>query len=236
MSEIFRFKRFEIDQTGCAMKINTDGVLLGAMASADNPANMLDIGTGTGVIALMLAQRFPDTRITAIEIDPGTAQTACKNFNASVFANRISCFGVALEAFEPTTPYDLIVSNPPYFLQSLANPDERKRTARHTDIVFFDGMLARASAWLTPTGSLQLVLPPAVAGQVAQRAATEYGLLIQWEIAVYSFTDDDSPVRKILALGREGETGIRSDFVIYEHRGRHSEAYRQLLRDFFIIF
>ncbi|WP_353183663.1 methyltransferase [Parapedobacter lycopersici] len=236
MSDIFRFKRFEIDQTGCAMKINTDGVLLGAMASAGNPANVLDIGTGTGVIALMLAQRFPDTRVTAIEIDSETAQTACKNFNASIFANRISCFGVALEAFEPTTPYDLIVSNPPYFLQSLTNTDERKRTARHTDIIFFDGMLARASAWLTPTGSLQLVLPPAVADQVARRAAMEYGLIKQWEVAVYSFAKDDNPVRNILALGKEGETGIRSDFVIYEHRGLHSDAYRQLLRDFFIIF
>lgn len=234
MSDVFRFKRFEIDQTGCAMKINTDGVLLGAMATAYAPAHILDIGTGTGVIALMLAQRFPTAAVTAIEVDREAAEAAQQNFSGSPFASKLSCIEVALESFETTVPYDLMVSNPPFFLQSLTNSDERKRRARHTEMSFFNRLLANASAWLTPTGSLQLVLPVTLAQRVVLQAA-EFGLASQWEVAIRSYADAN-PIRKIVALGREGAAGIRHDFVIYERRGEHSDAYRQLLKDFFIAF
>ena len=112
---VFRFKEFVVDQSGCAMKINTDGVLLGAMATALHPQRILDVGTGTGVISLMLAQRFPAVVIDAIEIDAKAADTARRNFEASPFSGRISCHPVSLGDFEPRAPYDLIVSNPPFF-------------------------------------------------------------------------------------------------------------------------
>lgn len=235
MPDIFRFKRFEVDQEGCAMKINTDGVLLGAMAVAHQPVHILDIGTGTGVIALMLAQRYPQARITAIEIDKQAANTACKNFNTSPFATNIACQPVSLDDFEATHRYDLIVSNPPFFLHSLTNRDERKRMARHTETSFFDTLLAKSAAWLSPGGSLQLVLPPSLADYVQQRATAGYGMIRQWEVAIHSFAGDN-PVRRILALGRQDGTGERRSFVIYERRGQYSNAYRHLLEDFFIIF
>src|ERR1700761_5120599 len=107
---MFHFKKFTVDQSGCAMKINTDGVLLGALAEADQPKTILDIGTGTGVIALMLAQRFADAQIDAVEIDPMAAQTAGSNFINSPYAERLNIYPVGFEQFfeqNPDKKYDL---------------------------------------------------------------------------------------------------------------------------------
>jgi len=130
---IFRFKQFVVDQTESTMKVNTDGVLLGAMASAAGPGRILDIGTGTGVIALMLAQRFPSARVEAIEVDALAAKLAGENFIRSTFATRISAQAVALADFQPMEAFDLIVSNPPFFLHALKSRDYRKRVSRHTE-------------------------------------------------------------------------------------------------------
>src|SRR5258708_18444410 len=104
MADIFRFKQFNVDQTGCAMKINTDGVLLGALVEADHPKNILDIGAGTGVIALMLAQRFIEAEIDAVEIDVAAAETAGNNFNNSQFANRLNSYPLSFENFFEQNP------------------------------------------------------------------------------------------------------------------------------------
>ncbi|WP_257669127.1 tRNA1(Val) (adenine(37)-N6)-methyltransferase [Parapedobacter tibetensis] len=237
MSSVFKFKQFEVDQSGCAMKINTDGVLLGAMSTAKDPLHILDIGTGTGVIALMLAQRHPWAKINAIELDSLASKTAQQNFDMSPFFSRLACENVALGDFETDVNYDLIVSNPPYFLRSLRNPDERKRVARHTDMSFFDDLLARSEKWLTYEGSLQLVLPSLLAADVGQKALDEYGLMIQWEVGIRSFVHD-SPIRRILALGKtpKDSDGLKDDFVIYESKGVYSDSYKELLKDFFLGF
>src|SRR4051812_29048264 len=110
---MFQFKQFAVDQSNCAMKINTDGVLLGALANADKPEQILDIGTGTGVIALMLAQRFSNAQIDAVEIDLDAAATAQRNFKASAFADRLYTYGSSFEDFfnhHPEKRYDLIIS------------------------------------------------------------------------------------------------------------------------------
>lgn len=235
MSDVFRFKQFEIDQKGCAMRVNTDGVLLGAMATVESPIRVLDIGTGTGVIALMIAQRFSESQVTAIEIDKEAAATARRNFNVSRFAEQVTCATVALADFNPSDKYGLIVSNPPYFLQSLTNADARKRVARHTDMAFFDELLAKSATWLDHHGSLQLVLPPPLAQQVKQKASAEHGFKEQWEVSIRSFAGS-TPVRKILSLGMEQGTGEKKDLIIYERQGKYSAAYRQLLQDFFLAF
>src|ERR1035437_1092252 len=123
--QMFQFKQFSVDQSGCAMKINTDGVLLGAITDADHPAAILDIGTGTGVIALMLAQRFADAEIDAVEIDPEAAKTAEVNFEASPFADRLNIYASGFEDYfdvYPDRKYNLIVSNPPFYVASLKSP------------------------------------------------------------------------------------------------------------------
>lgn len=124
MSSIFRFKQFNVDQTGCAMKINTDGVLLAALVDGEGE-NILDIGTGTGVIALMLAQRFKQAKIHALEINSEASATAGKNFKNSVFSNRLTISNIAIEQYSNAEQFDLIVSNPPYFVNDLRNSEEK---------------------------------------------------------------------------------------------------------------
>ena len=133
------------------MKINTDGVLLGALASAENTKKILDIGTGTGVIALMLAQRFPEAEINAVEIDPASAETAGQNFKNSPFANRLQIHPTSIQNFwmqKQHQQYDLIVSNPPFYLDSLTSPQENKTLAKHAAPQFFENLL-RNCPWFS---------------------------------------------------------------------------------------
>jgi len=234
---VFRFKQFAVDQAESTMKINTDGVLLGAIASVNGPRRILDIGTGTGVIALMLAQRFPRAMVEAIEVDVRTAKLAGENFTGSVFASRISIQAVALADFQPGEALDLIVSNPPFFLHALKNRDHRKRVSRHTDVSFYSELLERAARWLTGKGSLQLVLPVPLAEWISQRASDEYGMVVQGQQDIRSFASHP-PIRRILAVGKVPiATAVpEGDLVIYADKGIYSDAYRTLLKDFFLAF
>lgn len=234
---VFRFKQFVVDQSGCAMKINTDGVLLGAIAAAVHPKRILDVGTGTGVISLMLAQRFPSATVDAIEIDPLAADTARRNFEASPFSDRLASHAVALGDFEPDTSYDLIVSNPPFFLHSLKNDDIRKRIARHTDMAFFSQLLERSKQWLNPAGSLQVILPSMLANVIGQKATDEFGLPVRATTTIRSF-GVQPPIRHILSLGKPTHSNLSKadELIIYEHRGIYSPAYRKLLKAFFLAF
>lgn len=232
------------------MKINTDGVLLGAMAGSealpsDKPVpnrmwksrRFLDIGTGTGVIALMLAQRYPDARVDAIEIDAIAAQRAKANFLNSPFSDRLKVSHIALRDFqaEPYT-YDLIVSNPPFFMDSLKNPDQRKSVARHADPLFFQTLLEVAVNYLRSEGILQLILPVDLAKLIVDEAVT-YGLAEAGQTEIYSFAEDEKPVRVILTLIRKSEMQFVpriETFIIYADRGQYSMDYKMLLKDFFL--
>src|SRR5260370_18448549 len=159
MPGIFKFKQFDVDQRGCAMKINTDGVLLGALVDASDPKTVLDIGTGRGVIALMLAQRFNDAHIDAVEIDPIAAQTAERNFNNSLFSQRLNIYPIGFEQFfdqHPGKKYDLIISNPPFFITSLKSPKANKELSKHTDEDFFKNLISVLSQHLLFDGLVYL--------------------------------------------------------------------------------
>ena len=128
---MFRFKQFAVRQDRCPMKVGTDGVLLGAWAEVrPGDRRMLDVGTGTGLIALMLAQRSA-ARITAVDVDAECATQAAENFAASPWADRLDAVAVAVQRYDPVERFDLIVSNPPYYVDSLLSPDEGRNTARH---------------------------------------------------------------------------------------------------------
>jgi tRNA1Val (adenine37-N6)-methyltransferase len=234
---MFRFKQFNVDQSGCAMKINTDGVLLGTLAHADNPENILDIGTGTGVIALMLAQKFNDAKIDAVEIDPVAAQTAERNFINSPFAERLSIQAVGFEPFferNPGKKYDLIISNPPFFINSLKSPEAKKELAKHTDEDFFKKLIKTASAHLGPGGCFWLIIPLTIADFVFYLAA-DCNLCLQRRINVKSF-DASVPHRVIACFGFEKVSTEINKFVIYKFVGNYSEEYIKLLQPYFIAF
>lgn len=159
----FRFKRFSVRNEDSAMKVNTDGVLLGAAATLGGP-DVLDIGTGTGTIALILAQRMEesghgDFRITGIDIDAPSAREASANFNSSPWAGKITAECVPLQDFHPEGGFDLIVSNPPYYDNSLLNPDFRDSRARHSMSLSYREVLAFAAEKLKEDGTVSLVLP-----------------------------------------------------------------------------
>lgn len=234
---MFHFKQFAVDQSGCAMKINTDGVLLGALANANEPKQILDIGTGTGVIALMLAQRFENALIDAVEIDQHAAKTAKRNFAASNYHDRLSCYALSFEEFAENNPdkkYDLIVSNPPFYINSLKSPGEQRGRAKHADVQFFDTLVNTVKKQLTANGVLWLVLPLATASFVND-IALNAGLYANELIKIASYPGSD-PHRQIIAFSLTESYLTPGKFVIYQSPKIYTEQYRTTLKEFFTIF
>ncbi|MES2428336.1 MAG: methyltransferase [Bacteroidota bacterium] len=234
---MFRFKQFNVDQTGCAMKINTDGVLLGALTEADQPKTILDIGTGTGVIALMLAQRFAGAQIDAVEIDAIAAETAKRNFEGSPFADRLQLYADGFEEYmnkHPERKYDLIVSNPPFYINSLESPGAKKNLAKHTDQYFFEVLIETVAKHLVVFGSFWVILPLETA-QLVKVIAVEYGLNLKQAINVLSYPDSE-PHREILVFTLGNEKELDEWFVIYKEPKVYSQQYREALTPFFTIF
>lgn len=231
---VFRFKQFEVDQEGCAMRINTDGVLLGAMVQQNNPKQVLDIGTGTGVIALMLAQRFTEAEIIAVEKDESSAQTADSNFKNSVFSERLTSVHQDFLDFETDTRFDLIVSNPPFFINDLKNPDLRKGIARHTDLTFFEQLVLKGVKMLSENGQIALVLPLQQA-ELIHLLFEKEGLFRVGSVDICSFKDKD-PFRRIVSYSKIEAEEQKTEFIVYDTAGVHSDQYRQVLKEFFIAF
>ncbi len=236
MANKFQFKQFAVDQQQCAMRINTDGVLLGASAASDKVAmgSMLDIGTGTGVIALMLAQRFEQATVVAVEIDALAAETAKQNLENSPFKDRLELIHSDIFHWNPVVKFDLIVSNPPFYINSLHNPDPRKKVAKHTDEVFFKGLLEFAALHLSEKGLFELILPSELT-QLMIEEATKLSLFLRRNMAIQSF-DDSEFIRNILRFERIPGQLESEVFTIYQERGVYSDAYKKLLKPFFLAF
>lgn len=234
---MFRFKQFSVDQTCCAMKINTDGVLLGAIAGEGEPLSILDIGTGTGVIALMLAQRFTNAKIDAVEIDEQAAATAKNNFSNSPFENRLTLYANGFEQFfedHPKKRYDLILSNPPFYINSLQSPGVKINLAKHAADGFFEKLISIIATQLTERGLCWLILPVDTSVFV-KSLALQHNLHPQKIITVHSFKDDIAH-REILAFGKSDAQTTTDKFVIYSDLKVYTATYREVLKDFLTIF
>lgn len=155
-NDYFRFKQFTVSQARCAMKVGTDGTLLGAWARGGQ--RVLDIGTGTGLIALMMAQRFSSAHVTGIDINPDAVLQAKANVTLSPFADRISIEQADVKHFQ-AQPFDAIVSNPPFFVDSLESPDEQRTLARHASSLSYAALMAAAWQLLTDEGELSVIIP-----------------------------------------------------------------------------
>ena len=219
------------------MKINTDGVLLGALADADNPQTILDIGTGTGVIALMLAQRFANAKVDAVEIDQLATETASRNFENSPFNDHLAVHPLGfVEFFDlyPNKKYDLIVSNPPFYINSLKSPQESKQLAKHADKDFFEKLICVVSNHLNSNGLLCLILPIDTA-ELIKKLAEKANLRLQKIIKISSF-ENSEPHRLIVYLGFNQTSPVTRKFVIYKSVTNYSEEYTKLLQPYFIAF
>ena len=238
MSKVFQFKQFSVDQTNCGMKVNTDAAILGAIAINDNIAHALEIGTGTGVIALMLAQRYPYASIDAVEIDDPASDTAELNFNNSRFSQQLRLIRSSFEDYflnSQGQKYDLIVSNPPYFVNSLKSATSSKVRARHTDIDFFRNLIAGSSMHLSPHGLLYLILPLDTAKLVKNLLSAGSRLVLAKSIFIHSFPES-KPYRCILVIGLNMQGAVTQNFVIYNSQKNYTEEYRFLLKDYLTIF
>jgi len=230
----FQFQQFRINQDRSAMKISTDAVLLGALAKAENPVQILDIGTGTGVIALMLAQRFPQAKITALELDDEAAGQARENFEESSFADRLKVFAMRIQDFESTLKFDLIVSNPPYFPDHLKSSDQKRNQALHTDQLSFEELLQKSSELLSEKGSFWVILPP--------RQMTDFIFLAEKDKLFLSeiYHVQDSPIK---AVHRQIAKVTRFEQVVFEGKllikyadGTPHESYKDLIAGFLLNF
>ncbi|MBQ8939785.1 MAG: methyltransferase [Paludibacteraceae bacterium] len=252
----FQFKQFFVRHDRCAMKVGTDGVLLGCWngydaAAAGSPtiphryhyARCLDIGTGSGLIALMLAQRFPDALIDAIDIDKAAVEQAAENFAASPWSDRLHAFHAHLQEWQSHSAYSLIVSNPPYFQNSLKNPDKGRQTARHTDTLSFSELIHHSTRLLSENGILALILPTEAESEVCELAQAE-GLSLTRITRVYS--KESKPARRVLlAFGKSKSRNtdistsrntapVEDTLVLEDEIGGRSAAYRELTKDFYL--
>jgi len=237
MSSIFHFKQFRIDQANCAMKVNTDGVLLAALADFRNPVKILDVGTGTGLIALMLAQKFTSAIIHAVEIDLNAANTAKENFLNSPFSNRIVLFHSSIKDHltDNNEHYDLIISNPPFFINSLSSQNPEKSVARHTDLSFFDVLLIESLKHLNHSGQVYFI-PLLETAALIRKIISASGILkLQKEILIQSFPES-KPHRTIMVMGFEPLAVIAQELIIYDSKGIYSTDYSTLLKDYLTIF
>ena len=228
----FTFKQFTIRHDRCAMKVGTDGVLLGAWADISCSRNILDIGTGTGLIALMLAQRCPQARIQAIDIDTGAVNQAQENILASPWNDRVEACLQDIRTYRPKQLFDTIVSNPPYFVNSLKGPDGQRNTARHTDSLDMASLLESAASLLTPEGRFSIILP-AEQTDALTTSAERVGLHPSRHTAVIT-RPGLVPKRTLMEFCRTKETFQTDELVIELERHVYSEEYIRLTRDFYL--
>lgn len=233
---MFSFKQFSIHQDRCAMKVGTDGVLLGSWTPINNnPFNILDIGAGTGIIALMLAQRSHAEQIDALEIDEDAYEQAVENFENSPWGDRLFCFHAGLDEFieEPEDEYDLIVSNPPFYAENYKSNSEQRDLARFQDAMPFEELIEAAALLLSENGIFSVIIP---------YKEEENFLALANEFELYPIkitrvkgTPTSEIKRSLLAFSRNKNTVVSTDELIIETaRHQYTAEYIELTKDFYL--
>lgn len=235
----FKFKQFEIAQDKCAQKIGTDAVLLGAWAKPqEKPFSVLDIGTGTGVIALMMAQRFSRAQVDAIEIDDHAFEQATANFENSPYGDRLFCYHAAFQEFyeEVEERYDLIISNPPFFDGKLERDssiiDEKRQQARFDDALPFEELVYGVYQLLDTNGTFACIIPSDREKEFL-RITTHFQLFVTRK--TYVRGTEDSAVKRVLMEFRFRESELEtSELIIEKSRHDYTQDYIDLVKDFYL--
>jgi tRNA1Val (adenine37-N6)-methyltransferase len=235
-NNFFRFKQFMVNQDKCAMKVNTDSCIFGAIIEHPSPQSILDIGTGTGVLALMMAQRFPFAQIQAVEIDSSAAKQAAENFNLSPWKERLKVFHLSVQEFSSSSDlrFDLIISNPPWFTRHHKSPDVKRSLARHNDFLPFNDLAMCVSGLISPTGIFYITLPLGESEQFNDIMIVN-GLLKCSEILIRPGPSHE-PNRMISGYSAVLSPLKKSGLIIFDSGGNYSTESVRLLRDFYLAF
>lgn len=230
---MFQFKQFFVQDNNATMKVGTDGVLLGCLANCATPQYVLDIGTGCGVIALIMAQRSPYATIDAIDIDEGSIADATENFGNSPWRDHLSPHLSTLQQWDKDAHYDLIVSNPPYFVNSLKCPSEKRNKAHHNDTLPFDDLVFHASRLLTAEGDFWCILPPTEADEVT-RLAKLNGLYCSERYHIHN--KPESAIRRTVLHFTKAAVSFCQDHHcnIRTNDNNYSDWYYQTTKDFYL--
>lgn len=227
----FQFKQFFVSHDQCAMKVGTDGVLLGSWCAVQQVSSILDAGTGTGLVSLMLAQRSA-AQIVAVEIDEQAAGQALENVQQSPWSDRVSVVCADFLDYTPNQLFDLIVSNPPYFENSLQAPDEKRTKARHTNRLNYQTLLAKATQMLTPGGRICLILPYDK-DELMDSLARENALFISRKC--YVKPTPQSEIKRLLIEFSNTPCPLElSELVIETARHQYTTDYIGLTKDFYL--
>lgn len=227
----FQFKQFTIWHDKCAMKVGTDGVLLGAWAPVEETKNILDIGTGTGLVAVMLAQRSKAS-IVALEIDAAAAEQAQENINRSPWQERIEVINKDFKQFVPGSKFDAVVSNPPYFVDSLNCPDKQRNSARHNSDLTYKELFKGVSKILSPDGLFTIIIPTDVEKQVKETALA-YAMYPVRQLYVIT-KPGSSPKRTLISFSFHDKKCDTEQLLTEIARHQYSEEYIRLTKEFYL--
>lgn len=231
----FKFKQFTIQQDQCAMKIGTDGVLLGAWTSlGNNPDSILDIGTGTGIIALQMAQRSDAVTIDAIEIDANAYEQSVENFENSDWADRLFCYHCSLQEFteEPEGTYDLIVANPPFYTDDFKTVNEARNKARFTTSLSFEDLLFSVSKLLSEQGVFSVIIPFKEEANFIILAKEHQ--LFTTRICRVKGTPTSEIKRSLIEFSFQKASLIMEDLIIEHERHQYTKEYQNLVKEFYL--
>lgn len=232
----FKMKRFEVAHDQCAMRVNTDGCLIGAVAGKGLPCppkRILDIGTGSGVIALQLAQRYPEAYVDGVEIHGPSAKQAMENFAKSPFAQRMVCYHQPIQEFDLHEAYDLIVSNPPFFSDGPTKADQGVAQARHTLTLDFRSLIQSAARLLSDTGAFWVILPCDRTDTFLDEALEE-GLHLE-RILKVSPKEGRPANRCIFSVTKVlPEQPLHEECVLYSDHGQYTPQASEVLEPFYL--
>lgn len=230
----FQFKRFTVCQQHCAMKVGTDGTLLGAWAAAPQaPGRILDIGTGTGLIALMMAQRFPEALVTAIDIDEMAVSQAVENVAASPFADRIRVVAADVQTFRTAEKFDSIVCNPPFFEDSLTCPDPQRTEARHTVTLGYRQLMESVFRLLKDDGLFSVIIPTDCRARLESEAHLR-GFFISRVCSIQT-TPRKAPKRYMIEMTKQPVNEVDTTNGVLELSPQiRSDWYHELTKEFYI--
>ena len=231
-SQVFKFKKFSICQDKVAMKVGTDGVLLGAWTAFDNPQNILDIGTGTGLIALIMAQKFAKAKIHAVEIEKNAFDKASENIQNSPWKNRIELYHTALQNFDSPLQFDIIISNPPFFNEKVPAKTLQRQWARQQKTLKPEDIFDYARQHLAKKGILNIIYPFDKKDNLLNQAK-KYALF-PYRMLVLKGNEKAQPKRILVSLTQEKQQVQEEILVIEKERHVYTRAYKKLVKDFYL--